>query len=267
MSRTPNLTPPISQACTSSQLNSPEADYWFSRIGLSSRRHRKDWEWLYISQALAWNGMLAPGRRGLGFGVGTEPLTDLFTSFGCHILATDLDFESAKAAGWADTNQHASQSSQLYRGYSSEADFGARVSYRVVDMNNIPADLQDFDFTWSSCCLEHLGSLDHGLHFIENSLKTLRPGGIAVHTTEFNCSSNDDTLSTGWCVVYRKQDIERLAKHLQKLNFHIDLNFNLGDQPDDQFVDMPPYKHDPHLKMQLEKYAITSFGLIIRKPL
>ena len=36
--------------------------------------HRKMWEWLFIAEALRERGMLAAGRRGVGFGVGQEPL-------------------------------------------------------------------------------------------------------------------------------------------------------------------------------------------------
>ena len=46
-----------------------------------------------------------------------------------------------------------------------------RVSFRAVDMNTIAADLTDFDFCWSSCCFEHLGSIDHGLQFIHNTMR------------------------------------------------------------------------------------------------
>ena len=48
---------------------------------------------------------------------------------------------------------------------------------------------------WSSCSLEHLGSISHGIEFILNSLKCLKQHGVAVHTTEFNLSSNEETLN------------------------------------------------------------------------
>src|SRR5438094_663038 len=63
--------------------------------------------WCYIAEVLWERGMLQPGRRGLGFGVGHEPLAALFASFGCHILATDLEEQEARRTGWVDTQQHA----------------------------------------------------------------------------------------------------------------------------------------------------------------
>ena len=35
-------------------------------------------------------GLYRPGKRGLVFAVGTEPLPAMFASFGCAIVATDI---------------------------------------------------------------------------------------------------------------------------------------------------------------------------------
>ena len=78
-----------------------------------------------------------------------------------------------------------------------EDEFRRLVDFRYCDMNNISSDLHEFDFCWSCCALEHLGSLSAGLRFIERSLDTLRPGGWAVHTTEFNLFSDAAQLRGG----------------------------------------------------------------------
>src|SRR5690349_11463990 len=103
-----------SEACTQRRAQSSAFRYWAKRLrekpgGL----HRKLWEWCYIAQALYERGMLGEGRRGLGFAVGSEPLSSLFAGFGCAIVASDLDPESADRAGWVSTNQHASSLAQL----------------------------------------------------------------------------------------------------------------------------------------------------------
>ena len=82
-------------------------------------------------------------------------------------------------------------------------------------MRNLPTHLLSFEFTWSSCALEHLGSLRAGLDFIVESMRCLRPGGIAVHTTEFNLISNDETLEIDWLSIYRRRDIEKVAAELR----------------------------------------------------
>ncbi len=262
----PSLSHPVSQACTTAQFDTEEYRYWCSQIREDPRYHRKQWEFCYILQALAAQGMLAPERRGVGYGVGTEPLTAVFADRGCHIVATDLDPNMAQEAGWVNTNQHASHIAALNtRGICDPSRFAQQVAFRFVDMNHIPADFRDFDFTWSACCLEHLGSIRNGLAFIENSLATLRPGGTAVHTTELNCSSDDETLESGATVLFRQRDIRDLCARLRAEGHEVELNFNLGDQPLDAYVDVPPYTSDRHLKLQIAQYTSTSFGLIIRK--
>ena len=48
---------------------------WCERLRVPPATHRKLWEWCYIMQSLQVAGMIRPGRRGIGFGVGVEPLT------------------------------------------------------------------------------------------------------------------------------------------------------------------------------------------------
>ena len=262
----PTLDHPVSQACTQAQFDTDAYRYWCGEIREAPRHHRKQWEFCYILQALGEAGMLAPGRRGLGYGVGAEPLTAVFAARGCAVVATDLDVAEAQRIGWTATNEHAGELAALNaRGICPPERFAANVRFRVADMNAIPEDLRNFDFTWSACCLEHLGSIRHGLAFIENSLATLRPGGVAVHTTELNCSSDRNTIDHAGTVLFRRRDLMALARRLASAGHELRLNFNLGDQPLDLHVDAPPYAVDGHLKLLLENFVTTSFGLIVRK--
>src|SRR5262249_36932792 len=156
---------------------------WSSALGLPPTLHRKHWEFFYVCQALHERSMLLHGRSGLGFGVGREPLPALFASLGCIITATDQAPDAALKAGWQETGQHADSLSALERpDICSVPYFRERVTFETVDMNEIPFRFENrFDFCWSACCLEHLGSLEHGLRFVESSIKTLKIGGVAVH--------------------------------------------------------------------------------------
>ena len=132
-------------------------------------------------------------------------------------------------------------------------------------MNAIPDDLVGFDFCWSACALEHLGSLRHGFDFIENSLKCLKPGGVAVHTTEFNLGSDLRTLARGPSVVYRERDLVDFARELCRDGHLITLNLHPGSEPTDRMVDRD-YDSDIHLRLYVRKRALaTSIGLTIRK--
>jgi hypothetical protein len=134
-------------------------------------------------------------------------------------------------------------------------------------MNRIPDDLGTYDFIWSSCALEHLGSLQHGVEFVLNANKCLKEGGVAVHTTELNVNMEDETLETPGLSLYRKSDILRLKSRVeQQGDEFMPLNFNLGAGELDKYVDLPPYSRDRHLKLMIEqKYVTTSIGFIIVK--
>jgi 2-polyprenyl-3-methyl-5-hydroxy-6-metoxy-1,4-benzoquinol methylase len=257
-----------SEACTQRRVQSSAFRYWATCLREKpGRLHRKLWEWCYISQALHERGMLCDGQRGLGFAVGNEPLSSLFANLDCRITASDVDQENAGRAGWIDTNQHATSANGLNsRSICPDDAFSARVRFREVDMRAIPDDLTGFDFLWSACALEHLGSLENGIEFVLRAIRCLKPGGIAVHTTELNCDSDEDTVATGHSVIYRKRDLLALAKRVRAEGHTIEpYDFDLGDDEWDRYVDEPPYHGKAHLKLRLDSYVSTSFGLIIRK--
>ncbi len=264
-----------SQLCTAEQLQSPEFLAWADAIrpawdtddsGRPTLLHRKVWEWIYIIRALEERGVLEPGKRGLGFGVGHEALAAVFASRGCEILATDLDEEHAVDAGWMKDDQHASSLSDLNdAGLCEPEAFAHRVSFRNVDMRAIPPEIKGFDFVWSSCALEHLGSLELAQEFVFSAMDCLKDGGVAVHTTEFNVSSNEETLQDGDTVLFRRRDVQQLARRLGRSGYQMKLDLSLGTTLADIHVDVPPYTGDVHLRTLLDRYVITSLGLIVEK--
>lgn len=258
---------PTGAACREVHFRQPWFSFWTDRLGETLRYHRKLWEFVFICQVLHERGLLRTGSRGLGFGVGGEPLSAYFISRGCRITATDMAAAEAEAAGWTLTAQHAAGVETLRRpNVCDDAVFDAGVAFRNVDMNHIPDDLTGYDFCWSACAFEHLGSIEHGLAFVERSIATLKPGGWAVHTTELNLSSDVDTVAEGGTVLFRRRDMEELADRLRAAGHEVlPLNFDAGDGPVDRFVDIAPYRHEPHLKLALQGFATTSFGIIVRR--
>ena len=112
-------------------------------------------------------------------------------------MATDVAHASAIEKGWSQTVQHAAGIEALrYDHICPRATFERRVTFQVCDMNDVSDGLADFDFCWSACALEHLGSLEQGLQFVERSLDCLKQGGWAVHTTEYNISSDSTTVGS-----------------------------------------------------------------------
>lgn len=204
------------------------------------------------------------------------------------MTVTDLDPIEVAGRGWAETSQHTGSLDHVYDPMLVDrATFDRRVSLRYVDMNAIPPDLTDYDFCWSICSLEHLGSIAHGLDFVENSLKTLKPGGYAIHTTEFNFLETDQTIDNWPTVLFLRKHFEELAARLQRSGHWVaPLDFNLGEGVLDRFVDLPPFEPTPdedktggwitrvnwrqtdgvaHIKAAIDGFASTCYGLVIQK--
>src|SRR5580658_5221477 len=123
-----------SRACTQDQFQTPEYLTWCRMMREVPRFHRKQWEFVFVADALQRFGVLGPGKRGLGFAVGQEPLPSLFASYGCEIVATDLAEEAAQRIGWAESRQHMKTLGQMNaRELCDPAAFQRLVSLRYVD--------------------------------------------------------------------------------------------------------------------------------------
>ena len=267
------------KASTQADLESDWAAHWCAQLHTPVVFHRKLWELSYVLQAVYENGFLRVGTRGLGFGCGEEPLASYFASHGAEITVTDLAPDKAEAKGWADSHQHVASLDKAYQSkFLERAEFERLVKLEWVDMNAIPDHLQGYDFCWSMCALEHLGSIRQGLDFIENSLKTLRSGGVAVHTTEFNINPTGPTVDNWPCVLFQRHHFEDLAAKLQAQGHRVaSFDFDFGDKPMDRFVDMPPYSYDlppamvdfygpgMHMKLSIDGFPCTCFGIIVQK--
>ncbi|HEX3015213.1 MAG TPA: class I SAM-dependent methyltransferase [Desulfobacteria bacterium] len=226
---------------------------------------RKNWEWCYIYQALLERGLLVSDKKGLGFGVGKEPLIEAFAANGCTLVATDLDPQSADERGWS--GEHAVSKAKLNAyGLCAPHKFTELVSYEFMDMNRInPKHFGQYDFTWSSCSLEHLGSLELGRRFILEQMNCLKPGGVAVHTTEYNLSSEHRTITDGPTVIYRKSDIEEIVYELSSRGYRIEVDYSIGYGPIESFIHIPERQNElPYcLRLKIGKYVSTSIALII----
>ncbi|NNN20123.1 MAG: SAM-dependent methyltransferase [Acidimicrobiaceae bacterium] len=197
--------------------------------------------------------------------VGKEPLVPLFAAQGCEIVATDQSYDAAQSTGWSQSNQYAGQIGSLNEKNLCDSQlFEKMVTFRTVDMRHIPKDLRGFDFTWSSCAFEHLGSIAAGLKFVLEQMECLSPGGIAVHTTEFNLGSNSETIEKGPTVLFRRRDLEKLSKKLKLRGNMVNLDFTPGSTEADLHVDSPPWS-GTHLRLQHEGFIITSYGIVIKK--
>jgi hypothetical protein len=279
--RPPTLDQVVSQVVSADQCMHPDYEAWSDLIGIPKpvrRFNRKVWEWVYILQAARQHEMLQKGRRAVGFGVGNEPLPAVFARYDVEVVATDQsasDDERVKSGGWAETGQLLVGVEGLLRPEIVDDDRARElIKTRRVDMNDVPDDLAPCDLAWSACALEHLGSPQQGMRFVQRTAELLAPGGIAVHTTELELTDRARTVDHGHLACYRPADLRSLADELTASGFEIDLNLHVSmETAEDRWVSVV-LLHGPdleageraHLKLALNDSVLTSVGLIIRRP-
>lgn len=282
----PEIPPPPSRyapiglscrPCRQDEITSEWFAYWCAELHLAPLFHRKLWEFAFILQSLQELDLLRPGVRALGFGCGEEPIPSYLANRGVDVTVTDLEPEAVAGTGWAETAQHTGTLRQAWRPDLIDWEtFEKRARLEYVDMNRIPEHLVGYDFCWSICSLEHLGSIANGLEFVRNSLSTLRRGGYALHTTEFNYADDNETLDNWQTVLFQRKHFEGLATRLRAEGHRVfPLDFNKGTGVLDRFVDLPPYAHQTssswdgtqtaHINLSIDGFSSTCFGLLVQR--
>jgi hypothetical protein len=139
-----------SKACQQRDIECGWFLYWCQQLQTPVAYHRKLWEFCYILQALYEHDCLTPGRKGLGFGCGEEPLPSLLAAYDIAITATDLDPGESAAQGWIATNQNMTSLEKIWHpGLCTRELFDKNVSLQYIDMNAIPDHLEGkYDFCW-----------------------------------------------------------------------------------------------------------------------
>lgn len=272
-----------SKLSTQQDIESEWVLYWCSKLNIEPMYHRKIWELCYVPQAIYDAIDMNQQLHGIGFGCGEEPLPSLFASMGHTITVTDLEPEKVKGLGWAETGQHTNSLDKAYfPNIVTKELFYNKVGLLYVDMNSIPSDLYGkYDYCWSVCALEHLGSIQNGLNFIINSLNVLKPGGVAVHTTEFNYTNSGKTIDNWPTVIFNQNHFRWLENELKNRGYTVkEFDFNPGSNVLDRFIDIPPYglgegwiskemfgdiNQGAHMKLSIDGFPCTCIGIIIYK--
>lgn len=248
-----------SQMCTARQFDEPTYRRILAGLGQNFEYHRKQWEHIYTLRILEQFGLIGKDASGCGFDCGGEPIVAYMAHRGSRVLATGVK----PSDGGAGSDGSLDIEDFFYPGICDWKDFSARVTIREVDMKAPPASLGKFDFVWSSCAIERLGSLGNGMDFVVKAMDFVRPGGVAVHTTQLNIDSNRRTLESPTLSLFRWKDIDRLVKRLEARGHRVlTPKRDRGDRELDRYVDAPPYSRR-HVKLQVEGFSVTSLGLTI----
>jgi hypothetical protein len=228
---------------------------------------RKCWEYTFVIHRLLESGRVKPGSRGLVFGVGKERLPAVFAGMGSEIVASDAPIDGCSENEWTLRSLAEIRFTDIVDGEV----FDSKVSCKACNMNDIQPELAEFDFNWSCSCFQHLGSIEAGMQFVINAVeKTLRVGGVGVHTTELNLSSNTTTIEGNDLVLYRRRDIEELVKRLRDRGHFVNpFIVAPASHYHDFQVTLPPYDrvkpNSPHLKFLWGDHVFTSVGIVVKR--
>lgn len=81
-----------------------------------------------------------------------------------------------------------------------------------------------------------------------------------------NLSSDAETVEAGPTVLFRRRDIEKLVSRLEERGHQVQ-KFTLAPDfhPLDFYVDIPPYRQEPHVKLMIRRFICTSVGIVVRR--
>ncbi len=243
---------------------------WMDLLRDPPRLHSKQFQNYAIMEAA--NSILDLGKNGvkaIGFGVGVEPIPAGLAKLGYKVLATDF-LEGDIALDWKNSNQLLSSPEDLNsRGILTENEFINQIKFMSMDMNNIPEELNnEFDFVWSSCALGHIGGYQNGLDFIHRSVKLLKPGGIALHTTELDVSSEDSKFDFPTLSLYRESDIKALLDTLKSEGYLVE-HFRIDHKwkgKSERFIAREPWGDQPHIRIEVLGREVLSLAIRIERP-
>jgi SAM-dependent methyltransferase len=143
-----------------------------------ARLHRKEWEFAQGVYGLRKLRALAPDATALGLGAGAEPIIFFLAGRLRRVVATDLyagDFSRQEA------DPRILRDPEAFAPFSYHRD---RLEVRRMDATAIDYPSESFDLVFSFSSFEHFGSRRAQRTCLGEIHRVLRPGGVAVLTTE-----------------------------------------------------------------------------------
>lgn len=228
------------------------------------RHHRKQWEFAYVAHQIKTKVLESNNTdlKAIVFGAGKERIVSYAAGLGVNVLASD--YVDNKTVNWGISNQLSRKKEDLYYDILLDKDtFDKNVTFENIDMrqiNHLPQNT--YDFVWSICSLEHVGSIDESIKFINNATNLLKPGGIAIHTTEFCIYKYSDVdLTRGGTVFFQYNDLSKI-KGLDPENESNRFIISLGDFIT---IDRNPFRDYNHTYLQFAGFVATSIAFTIFK--
>jgi SAM-dependent methyltransferase len=172
---------PVNKICDRRDWAHPDWRKALEDLGYAAdpaRLHRKEWEFAQAVYGLRKLRRLSPDATALGLGSGTEPIVFFLAGRLRAVVATDLyagDFSAHEA------DPRMLRDPEAFAPFSYHRE---RLHVRRMDATDIDYPADSFDIVFSLSSFEHFGSRRAQRRCLAEVHRVLRPGGVAVLTTE-----------------------------------------------------------------------------------
>jgi SAM-dependent methyltransferase len=192
--------------------------------------HRKDWEWALGTIAMSRFGKLNDTSTALGIGVGREEILFYLANKLHSVFATDLyDGKGWKSFAPSDFPENPKK----YAPFPYRED-----ALTVVRMDGTKLEFpsESFDIAFSFSSIEHFGGKDHSgaLKSLQEIERVLKPGGLAVITTEYIINEKEHIEFFNRRTIYTN-----LIDKLEKLQLVEPLDLRITTKTLDTMIDFP----------------------------
>jgi SAM-dependent methyltransferase len=172
---------PLNKVCRVADAANPLWRLGYGDLGFAEDPgvfHRKVWEFNQTLYGLRKLRRLAPTATALGIGCGHEELMYFLANRIGRVVATDL-YEGTWIGGESDADVLAFPAKYAPFKYRED-----HLEVRRMDGLALAADDATFDFVFCLSSIEHFGRLKDKLRSLQEMFRVLKPGGVAVLTTE-----------------------------------------------------------------------------------
>jgi SAM-dependent methyltransferase len=236
------------------------------------RFHRKQWEFAAIFLSLQQHGMLDKNKVGLSMGGGKELLLYAIAQHIEQLLVTDLyDTETT----W-DCAKTGDPDEFLKTNMPFPVDTGKFQALRM-DMRDLKFPEKSFDFCYSSCAIEHIGSREDFLQHFNEVARVLKDDGVYVLTTEVHYGS--ETIPDPNNHVFSLEYLRNLFSdsHLvpefefdahitqHEINYPVPGNIRHLSYAGKSSLSGLLFQEYPHIQLLRGKYPFTSGLFVLRK--
>jgi SAM-dependent methyltransferase len=230
--------------------------------------HRKDWEWALGIIAMSRFGKLNEKSTAIGIGAGTETVPFYLANKLKHVYATDLYEEN----GWIEVSpSDFPENPKKYAPFPYKED---ALTVLRMDGTKLEFPSESFDIAFSFSSIEHFGGKNHSgaLRSLKEMERVLKPGGLAVITTEYIINDKEHPEFFNRRTIYsdlidklerlklvEPLDLRMTTKTLDTVMDYYPVGINWGNM-DNEFR-----KNHPHILLKIKNILWTSIMLVFKK--